>query len=104
MNIQLLACVVVVADYVKLDGSLSDLQSQQVGLKRCNSEVKPKENRKEMQPQAFWGRRVRVGWVLARLRSSPFQGGMFLITLVCHHLGHLAFLVPGLKHLCSPSA
>ena len=79
VNTQLLACVVVITDYVKLDGSLSDLQSQQVDLKRWDSEVKPKENQKEMQPQTFLGRRVHVGWVLVRLPSSPFQGCMVLI-------------------------
>lgn len=54
MNIQLLTCVVLVADDVKLGGSFSDLQSQQGGLKRWDSEVKPKENQKEMQHKHFW--------------------------------------------------
>lgn len=56
----------VVADYVKLDGtSFSDLQSQQLGLKRWDREVKPEErNQKEEpeeRPQTFLGRRVHVG-------------------------------------------
>jgi len=59
VNIQLLACVVVVTDNVKLDGSLSGWQSRQVGLKRRDGEVK--ENWKEMEPQTSWGRRVPVG-------------------------------------------
>lgn len=79
VNIQLLACVAVIADYVKLDGSLTDLQTRRVGLKRWDSEVKPKENQKEMQPQTFWGRRVHVEWVLVRLHSSPFRGSVVLV-------------------------
>lgn len=52
MNIQLLTCMVLVTSYVKVGGSLSDLRSQQVCLKRWDSEVK--ENQKEMYPKLFW--------------------------------------------------
>lgn len=61
MNIPFLACIIVIADYVDLDGSPLGLQSQQVGLKWCDSEDKPEVNPKEMEPQTFGRTSVCMG-------------------------------------------
>lgn len=88
----------VIADCVKFDGSLSDLQSQQAGSKKLDSEVKPKENQ-----NAFLERGMCVGVSAGQILLFPVAGTHGADMLVCHHLGHLAFPVFNLKHLFSPS-
>lgn len=102
MNIQLLACVVVLADCMKLDGSLR-IAKPASGLKERGLKRNLKRIRKKHNPRLL-GKKSACGVGAGQTLFFRVLGMHSPDMLVCHPLGHLAFLVPSLKHLCSPSA